>query len=432
MLNPLAQELNDLLKGTSAEVLFSDLGKRIYFPRGIISQGGEAKQKASVANGTIGTTVINGKPAILPSVQKWAPEMTSGELVAYAPTAGIPAIREAWKQKQIKKNPSLANKKTSLPVVVPGLTAGLSYIMDLFVDAEKPMLAPNPSWDNYVLIAEARRGSEFHQFDMFSNGGFNIKGLEEAAKAEAKKYGSVRIILNFPQNPSGYSPTSAEVKELCRILKEIGDIGAKVLVISDDAYFGLNYESNIEPESLFAHIADLHENVLAVKADGPTKEDFAWGLRCGFLTFGCKGYTDAQYDALVKKLMGVIRSSVSCAATPSQNLILKSFQDPNNDAEKAAFLKVLEGRYRKVRNFVDSHKCSGLEALPFNSGYFMSFRTIGINAEDLRVKLLNEKGIGTIQIDESTLRVAFSSIEEDLIEKVYSEIYATAEEMKRA
>lgn len=189
MLNPLAQELNESLKGTSAEALFSDLGKRIYFPKGIIAQGGEAKQKASVANGTIGTTVINGKPAILPSVQKWAPELSSGELVAYAPTAGLPAIREAWKQKQIQKNPSLANKLTSLPVVVPGLTAGLSYIMDLFVDADKPMLAPNPSWDNYVLIAEARRGSEFHQFEMFKDGKFNIAGLEEAVKTEAKKYG---------------------------------------------------------------------------------------------------------------------------------------------------------------------------------------------------------------------------------------------------
>lgn len=432
MINPLAKELNESLKGTSAEALFSDLGKRIYFPKGIIAQGGEAKQKASVANGTIGTTVINGKPAILPSVQKWAPELTSSELVAYAPTAGLPAIREAWKQKQISKNPSLANKKTSLPVVVPGLTAGLSYIMDLFVDTDKPMLAPNPSWDNYILIAEARRGSEFHQFQMFKDGAFNIAGLEEAAKAEARKYGSVRLILNFPQNPSGYSPTTNEVQQLCRILKEIAETGAKVMVISDDAYFGLNYEDSIEPESLFAHICDLHENILAVKADGPTKEDFAWGLRCGFLTFGCKGFTEAQYEALVKKLMGVIRSSISCSATPSQTLILKSFQDPDNDAEKKAFRKVLEGRYKVVRNFVDTHKCSGLEALPFNSGYFMSFHTIGIDAEELRQKLLNEKGIGTIQIDSCTLRVAFSSIEENLIEKVYTEIYNTAEEMKRA
>lgn len=432
MLNPLAQELNDALKGTSAEALFSDLGRRIYFPKGIIAQGGEAKKDAHFANGTVGTTVIGGKPAVLPSVQKWAPELSSRELVAYAPTAGLPEIREAWKEKQAEKNPLLKNKKTSLPAVVPGLTAGLSYIMDLFVDSEKPMLAPDPCWDNYVLIAEARRGAHFHQFKMFSGGKFDIQSLENAVKKEAEKYGSVRLILNFPQNPSGYSPTSGEVKELVRILKETAESGAKILVISDDAYFGLNYEKEIEPESLFAHIADLHENILAVKADGPTKEDFAWGFRCGFLTFGCKGFTDEQYDALVKKLMGVIRSSVSCAATPSQSIILKSFKDEKNSEEKAAFKKILEVRYRKVRAFVDTHKSDAIEALPFNSGYFMSFIMKGIDAEELRVKLLKEKGIGTIQIDSQTLRVAFSSIEEDKIDDVYSEIYKTAGELKRA
>ena len=82
MLHPLAQELNESLKGTVAEALFSDVGRRIYFPKGIIAQGGEAKKFATVANGTIGTTVINGTPAILPSVQKCAPDMTSRELVA--------------------------------------------------------------------------------------------------------------------------------------------------------------------------------------------------------------------------------------------------------------------------------------------------------------------------------------------------------------
>ena len=104
--------------------------------------------------------------------------------------------------------------------------------------------------------------------------------------------------------------------------KELAEKGTKVMVWCDDAYFGLNYEDDIEPQSLFAHLCDLHENVLAAKIDGPTKEDFAWGFRTGFITFGCKGMTEAQYDALVKKLMAAIRSSVSCASTPSQSLIL--------------------------------------------------------------------------------------------------------------
>ena len=115
MLNKLAQELNEILDGTVAKTLFSDLGNRMYFPKGIIAQGAEAKKLAKTANGTIGMTVVNGTPSILPAVHKYAPSLTSRELVAYAPTAGLPELRELWKTKQLEKNPLLKNKKTSLP-----------------------------------------------------------------------------------------------------------------------------------------------------------------------------------------------------------------------------------------------------------------------------------------------------------------------------
>ena len=125
--------------------------------------------------------------------------------------------------------------------------------------------------------------------------------------------------------------------------------------------------------------------------------------------------------------MGVIRSSVSCSATPSQSIILKAIAEPSNKAEKQALFTVLHTRYKAVRAFVSNRKSSVLTPLPFNSGYFMSFTTHGVNAETLRRCLLSEHGIGTISIDENTLRVAFSSIDEDKIESVYETIYRTAE-----
>ena len=432
MLNPLAQELNECLKDTVAGKLLSDEGSRMYFPKGIIAQSEEAKKGASKANGTIGMTIINGTPAILPSIQKSVPSFDARSLVAYAPTAGQKEFRTIWQKQIIDKNPLLKTKKISLPVVVPGLTAGLSYIADLFIDETKPLLAPDPSWDNYALIVEARRGAELHPFDFFDGGKIDTVSLENAVKKEAASYGSVRLLFNFPQNPSGYSPTKNEVAELCRIIREAASGGTKLLILCDDAYFGLNYEDDIEAQSLFAHIADIHENVLAVKIDGPTKEDFAWGFRCGFVTFASKNFSDEHYDALIKKLMGVIRSSVSCSATPSQSLLMHSYSDPENEVQKIAFRKILEARYRAVRSFVDTHESGAIEALPFNSGYFMSFRLKGIDAETLRKKLLSEKGIGTISIDSRTLRVAFSSIDEDKIESVYADIYAAADEMYRA
>lgn len=428
MINPLAQELNDALKGTTPGELLSDVGTRLYFPKGIIAQSAEAKKLGKTANGTIGTTVVEGKPIMLPSIKKYVPDLTSSELVGYAPTAGNPDLRAMWKESIIRKNPLLKDKKFSLPVVVPGLTAGISYLADLFLDETKPLVAADPSWDNYVLIAEARRNTKFVQFKMFKDGKFNIEGLKETMQKQAES-GSVRILLNFPQNPSGYSPTSGEAKQLVSIVKEIAEKGAKVMVWCDDAYFGLNYEDNIEKQSLFAYLCDLHENVLAAKIDGPTKEDFAWGFRTGFITFGCKGLSDAQYEALVKKLMAAIRSSVSCAATPSQSLILKAASDGKLEEEKAEFRKILERRYKLVRDFVSTHESKFIKPLPFNSGYFMSFDTMSIDAEKLRQKLLNDRGIGTISIDVKTLRVAFSSLDEEKINIVYQAIYDIADEL---
>lgn len=58
MINPLAQELNDALKGTTAGELLSDVGVRLYFPKGIIAQSGEAKKLGHTANGTDRKSVV--------------------------------------------------------------------------------------------------------------------------------------------------------------------------------------------------------------------------------------------------------------------------------------------------------------------------------------------------------------------------------------
>lgn len=429
MIHALAQELNTVLDGTSLGCLLSDLGRRIYFPKGIIAQSAEAKASAYKANGTIGMACVKGKAVTLPSVQKHLPFLTADEAVAYAPTAGIPKLRELWKQKIIEKNPTLKGKTFSLPVVVPGLTAGISYLCDLFISENDVVLAGDPSWDNYALIIKARRNGQFLQFPMFSGSGFNLDAFR-AVMNEESKMGKIRVLLNFPQNPSGYSPTRAEAKEICSIIRSAAEKGAYVMVWCDDAYFGLNYEKDIETESLFAFLADIHERVVAVKIDGPTKEDYIWGFRTGFLTFAGKGLTEEHYEALSKKIMGIIRSSVSCASTPAQSVMIKAIESPELESEKAVFRTMLEKRYRKVRAFVDAKpNHSVLEPLPFNSGYFMSLRCKTVSAEILRRKLLSEYGIGTIAIDNETLRIAFSSLDENTVTGVYEAVYKAAEDL---
>ncbi len=435
MLHCLAQELNKVLEGTTPGQLMSEFGRRMYFPKGIIAQSNEAKQLGRVANATIGMTVSQGKPVVLPCIQKQTPGLSSQELVAYAPTAGNPDLRNIWKEKLIQKNPSLKGKNFSLPVVVPGLTAGLSYLCDLFLDKDEILLAGDPSWDNYTLMAQ-RRQAHYKQFNLFTgmglDYGFSVPGLKKALEENASD-GRICLLLNFPQNPSGYSPTQKEAAEICQAIREVAEKGLKIMVWCDDAYFGLDYEDNIEQQSLFAYLADIHENVFVAKIDGPTKEDFVWGFRCGFLTFAGKGLTDDHYDALIKKLMGDIRSSVSCCSTIPQSILLRAFKEPTLESEKKAYRDMLEERYHKVKEFLETKREHPvLQPMPFNSGYFMSLHCTGVNAEELRQHLLQEKGIGTVAIDEKTLRVAFSSVDVSLIHQVYEAIYATAEELSQS
>jgi hypothetical protein len=61
----------------------------------------------------------------------------------------------------------------------------------------------------------------------------------------------------------------------------------------------------------------------------------------------------------------------------------------------------------------------------------MSFRCHGIDADLLRKRLLAEQGIGVIALGRDYIRVAFSSIDEELIPEVYRRIYEAAEKMGR-
>ncbi|MGL4982061.1 MAG: aminotransferase class I/II-fold pyridoxal phosphate-dependent enzyme [Treponemataceae bacterium] len=431
MIHSLAQDLNDILQPTIIGRTLSDLGKRLYFPKGIIAQSAEAKQLGNKGNATIGMALTDGIPLVLPSIQEEFTHLSSAQMVAYAPTAGNPELQFAWKESLQIKNPLLQNKTFSLPVVTPGLTAGISLIADLFINEDDTLIVPFPSWDNYALIIEARKNAQLSSFNLFKNEGFDLDSFEQKlAEFSSKK--KIHILLNFPQNPSGYSPTRQEVNVITAIIEKTAQRGVDVVLWCDDAYFNLAYEDCVEKQSLFAHLADLHENILAIKIDGSTKEDFVWGFRTGFLTFSTKDLTSEQYEALNKKLMGAIRTTVSCCSTPAQSIMLKAMKKSNFENEKAAFKKIISERYHLVKKIVATQKDhSVLRPLPFNSGYFMTFFCKGVDAEKLRMYLLNTYEIGTIAIDANHLRIAFSSLNLESIHTIYETIYKAADELKK-
>ncbi|GAB6089033.1 aminotransferase class I/II-fold pyridoxal phosphate-dependent enzyme [Spirochaeta dissipatitropha] len=419
-----AEQLNQRLEGTVIRSMLSRLGEAMFFPKGIVAQAAEAAARAHRFDATVGMAYSKGEPIMLRSIHAAVPGVSPKDTVGYSPTPGNRKLRERWKQEMLIKNPSLAAAATSLPMVTPGLTNGLSQIADLFCDPGDVLILPDLFWGNYKLLFAVRHGVNIVTYPFFnSRNQFNIDGLRSCIEQHKNARG-VRILLNFPNNPTGYSPDTNESAEIIRSLTEAA-ASTDIMLICDDAYFGLFYNEQTDTQSLFAHAAAAHHRLLAVKIDGATKEDYVWGFRIGFITVAARGLSEDHFAAWDDKLTGSIRSNVSNGNTLGQSLLLKAMEDSSYHAEKAEIATLLQHRYEIVRQIISEKPFSDptfpLQVLPFNSGYFMAFHSPEGKAEEIRNKLLDQ-GIGVIAFGTSLLRVAYAGVDPESLTELYSAV----------
>jgi aspartate/methionine/tyrosine aminotransferase len=336
----------------------------------------------------------------------------------------------------VEKNPSLLGKSVSLPVVTCGITHGIATFADIWTSPGDVIILPEMMWGNYTMIFSVRKDARIRHYELFTaDGGFNLGAFEQAVRQEAAENRKITVVLNFPQNPSGYTISEKEADGITKILTDTAAAGTTVLAVTDDAYFGLFYEPETLKESIFSRLCGAHPGILAVKLDGGTKENYVWGLRVGFITYGgtFDGDTAPLFDALERKTAGCIRGTISNASHLSQTILLNSMQDKNNPSEKKQKFDILMARAKRVKAVSKNPKyAAAWEVYPFNSGYFMCIRLKTVDAETLRVHLLDQYGVGLISIGESNLRVAFSCIEESHVEKLFDTIFKGVKDLEKS
>jgi aspartate/methionine/tyrosine aminotransferase len=421
MINPQAETLNHVIQQNNVAVfsMLSDRGKAIFFPKkGILGQSADAKGKD--INATIGMALEDdGSPLCLKSISSLV-DLPKADLFNYAPSYGKPELRKKWKEMLFSKNPSLEGE-ISTPVVTNALTHGLSICGYMFLDESEEIIIPDPYWGNYNLIFSNAYGAKVSTFPLFKDNKLNIGGLKDILMSEG---GKKVVLLNFPNNPTGYTPSEKEIPEIIRVIQDAATHDKKIVVLIDDAYFGLVYEKGIHTESIFSKLAHLHKNVLAVKLDGATKEDYVWGFRVGFITYGIKGGDEALYKALEDKTAGAIRGNISNGPHISQSLLLKAFTNPDYPSEKKEKYNTLKRRYEKVKEIFAEHPeyKEFFEPLPFNSGYFMCIKLTDRDPEKVRQILLDKYSTGIIALKDM-IRIAYSGTPYNLLDKLYSNIY---------
>ena len=436
-LNPLAEKLNAELEAQAPEVLamLSALGRRLYFPKGILSQSAEANAKAKRANATLGIATEGGGPMYLPSMHKSLTGLSPSQVYGYAPPAGRPGLRQLWRDKLLAENPSLQGKQFGQPIVTSAITHGLSLAGDLFIEAGDCIVLPDQLWGNYRLGYEVRLGAQIVTYPFYEGSGFNTGGFAAALKQHAAEHDKLVVLLNFPNNPTGYMPSVDEGQAIVAAIEATASAGTRLVVICDDAYFGLFYhlDGPSMTESLFGHLTQLHPNVLAVKLDGATKELFVWGLRCGFMTLG-PGRTDsaeAVINVLDAKARGAVRGAISNSPNLSQSLVEQALGSDSIARERKEKCQILEARAREVHRVAnDSRFADSFSVYPFNSGYFMLIKVKGVEANTLRLHLLDKYQVGLISTSPTDIRVAFSCLEVEQVAPLFEDVHSAIQDLR--
>jgi len=322
---------------------------------------------------------------------------------------GLPEVRRLWRAWQRRGvNPALP---TSLPLITVGLSHGLSLLADLFGGEGRAVAIPRPFWGNYRQAFAVRTGSRVLTAPGYVDGCYNVHAIADALAGVPEGEPAVAI-LNLPSNPGGYSLTPAERDAVRASLLEVAE-RRPLVVVCDDAYAGLVYEPDVPRVSLFWDLIGSHPNLVPVKVDGATKEFSFFGGRVGFLTFALDPGSDEARE-MEGKVRMLVRSGVRAPIETSQRVLLEALRNERIGEEIEQVRRLLEGRYRALKEALAQADPGLLTVLPFNSGCFALVELpepLGLTSEQVRRHLLEHYETGLISLEPRYLRIAHCSVD---------------------
>ena len=299
----------------------------------------------------------------------------------------------------------------------------------MFLNPGEYIISPNKRWGNYDNVIVKHLGAEIKSFEFFKDNKIDLQSLKETIEDVANRQEKIVIILNFPNNPTGYNPTFQEAKDLINLLKDTYYLVKKpMIIIVDDAYGNLFYTDKHLKKSLFYELQQLDEDIIPIKLDGITKELLMYGGRIGFLTIGLKPNwvnNDEELEALKleinNKLEGMNRSTLSNCNHFYQAITQKMFNEIGMNKIIEARNKVIELlkiRYEKINLELANIDNPDVSVDPNSGGFFLfvNLNPDRIKATEFADHLLKKYKVGVIPIEKpyeniNGIRIAYCSID---------------------
>lgn len=355
----------------------------------------------SVINATIGSLMNDdGTLAVLSTVTRTLREVPAAEWAAYAPIPGTPAFVQAVIDDTFRGHPTLRSAATA--VATPGGTGALRHALMNYLQSGQALLTPSYYWGPYQTLCEEHERT-LETFRMFTDAGvLDVAALETSLSQQLTKQGRALIFLNDPcNNPTGYSMTRAEWKQVVEVLVRHSDRPVTLLV--DMAYW--LYAGGGDPREFLNELTPLLGKTGLLFAWSGSKSYTHYGLRVGAL-IACEaeaGERAATQAALAYACRGTwsncVRGGLAAVTTLLTDASLRAACDTERDQ-----LKLL--LQRRVEAFNAAAQPKGLRYPRYEGGFFV---TVFHPEAEAQAERLRAKGVFVVP-QKGALRVALCSV----------------------
>lgn len=224
----------------------------------------------------------------------------------YAPTSGVPQLREAICHKLSRDNGLVGIGPTQVMVSAGGV-GGLHAAYRAILDTGDHILVPDPGWPNLASLALSMGAKPIrYQLDR-ATGSFAGVGSLDAAVTDRTR----AIVINTPSNPTGATFTDVDQAALGEWARQRG-----IWVVSDECYDQLWFD---RPNTTFA-LASPGTPSVTVFSLSKTYAMTGWRL----------GYAVGPVD-LITRMTRVQETIASSVNTPTQWAGVEALVGPQDE-----------------------------------------------------------------------------------------------------
>ena len=329
-------------------------------------------------------------------------DLDNSDYAKYSGTfSGNLNYKEAIKKYVIGNN--FKNLKERI-VATPGGTGAISITISNMLSKDETIIIPNIGWTSYNIMAK-ENNLNIVQYQMFDeNNNFNLTDLKNKILDSLNKQNKALVIINSPlHNPTGYSLTNNEWKELVRFINEDCD-NKEVILLNDVAY--IDYSYNLDTvKDYFKELDNLNNNALLVICYSCSKTFTIYGMRLGasIILHKDEEVLDSISNAYDKSCRTYWSNSNNGAMTSISNVLNKNYNEFIK--EKELYINLLKERSDIL---LKEAKENELPIYPYKEGFFITIKVDNSIKDKYHQELIKEN-IFTVQVNEG-IRVAVCSL----------------------